>query len=212
MPKLKFKGKQSQEWKPLPDGTYDLMIDSIEQTTSQKGNAQLKVSAHVEGGSHDEKKVTLWFSLVPQAMWKMLDILDATGVDYTADEIDEVDPETGKPLIELEFDSDDLPGAMFTVDAKQSTDNKGRPNNNFSNERPVEGSDAERKLNERLAAEEAEAAEAEAEAEVGGEEAEDAEAEEAEAETPATKAAASKPAAETGGGGSRRRRVRQAAR
>lgn len=158
MPKLKLTGKQTEGWKPLPDGTVDIMIDDISETVSKQDIPQLKVAGHVEGGRHDAKKVTLWYSLSPNALWKVMNLCDACGVDYEAEELDEIDPESKKPLISLELDTDDLIGQAYTVDVVQSTNtNTGQLNNNFNNERPVEGSAAEARLQAMQAEDDSEA-------------------------------------------------------
>ena len=200
MPKLKLTGKQTEGWKPLPDGTVDIMIDDISETVSKKDIPQLKLSCHVEGGRHDAKKTTLWYSLAPNALWKVMILCDACGVEYDADELDELDPETGKPLISLELDTDDLIGQIYTVDVSQQTNpNTGHLNNNFNNERPVEGSAAEKRLQEMQAEAEAE----DTDSDNGAEAAEAAEAPEADPKEPeAAAAAAAAPAS------GRRRRAR----
>ncbi len=198
MPKVKVRGKQMEGWKPLPNGTYTIMIDDIKQGLSRAQNENLQVGGHVEDGPHDGKKVTIFYMLLPQNLWKLRNLLDATGVDYEAEELDEIDSDTGKPLLEVLFDTDDLLGCCFVADVSQRDDTKGGVSNEFRNERPVEGSDAEKRLQERKAAEDEDADEDE------GDEG-DAEEDEPEPEPePAPKPAA----AASGGGGGRVRRSR----
>ena len=143
MPKLSVRGKNPADgggWKPLPSGTYDIQIDKIEETTSKNNNPQLKMAAHVVDGPHDQKKVTLWYSLVENALWKLEALCEAAGIDYSCEELDETDPETGKPLVEFELDTDDLIGCIVTYDVTEYK-HQGKEQNRFENERAPEGSE-----------------------------------------------------------------------
>lgn len=70
---------------PVPAGTYDLQIDDVEIGQSKKGNPQLTVKGHIAEGPKENRKVTVWYSLVPAAGWKLKKLLDATGVEYVSE-------------------------------------------------------------------------------------------------------------------------------
>jgi hypothetical protein len=141
MPVVEFKASEGKGWSPLPEGTYTLQISSCDPTkVSSNQNPQMMVEAVVVGGDHDGKKCTLWYPLMPKAAWRTRNLLEATGTDFEESESSEVG-EDGKPLLSYSFDSDDLIGASFVCDVDQR-EYKGKVNNDFQNERPVEGSQA----------------------------------------------------------------------
>jgi len=143
MPKIQVTGKQSEGWQPLPSGSCDFMIDKVEEGTSKAGNPQLKVSVHVMDGPHADKKATIWYSLLEQAVWKIAGLLEATGVGEVVELMDQIDPDTGKPKISVDFDSDDLVGMAFCCDVSQGTTPDGKAKNDFVNERePASGAKA----------------------------------------------------------------------
>lgn len=143
MPKLTVRGKNPEDgggWKPLPSGSYDIQLDSIEETTSRRGNQQLKVAGHVVDGPHDQKKVTIWYALTESALWKLQNLAEAAGVDYEVAELDDTDPETGKPFVEMDLDTDDLVGCIVTYDVTEYK-HEGKDQNRFENERGPEGAE-----------------------------------------------------------------------
>lgn len=121
--RIKFNAKQGGGYVPLPEGTYDLELLDVEQTTSKNDNPQLKVSATVADGPSAGKKVTIWYSLVPQAGWKLRNLLDALLVEYDAEE----DEDGGDAI---EFDPEDLVGRVASFSVTQREYN-GRVNNDF---------------------------------------------------------------------------------
>jgi hypothetical protein len=183
MPRISFKSEDSEGgWEPLPDGTYHFIVDAIEEKVSSKGNAQLKVNLHVSEGPQEGKKVVMWWAMTPKSGWKMEEILNAAGIDWDKVETGETNSDTGKPLFELSFDTDDLPGCEIVADASVEK-YQGKDQQRFSNERAPDGADGSN----------------------GAAEEESAPAEEAAAEAAE---GADAPAAGTSVGGSRRRRVR----
>lgn len=142
MPVINFKAKEGKGWQPLPKGTYVIQINSVDPTkVSTKGNPQMMVEGQVVGGDSEGKKVTLWYPLDGAAAWRLRNLLEGTGVDFEDTELDEVDDEQ-KPIHGYSFDSDDLPGMSFLCDVDQR-EYQGKVNNDFANERPVDGAPAE---------------------------------------------------------------------
>ncbi len=142
MPRISFKSEDSEGgWEPLPDGTYNLIIDAVEEKMSTKGNRQLMVTAHVSEGPHDGKKCTIWYAMTLKSGWKMEMLLEAAGVEWEKTETAETNPDTGKPLNELNFDTDDLPGCEIVVDATVQN-YQGKDQQRFSDERAPEGAAA----------------------------------------------------------------------
>lgn len=202
MPKIRVEGYDSEGWRPLPNGTYMFMIDGYEEAVSSNQNPQLKVNVHVVDGEFDGKKATLWYVLMAKTLWKIRGLCDATGIEYESENTGRQDPETGKDLITLDFEADDLVGCVFVADVTEG-EYQGNAKNNFNNERPVEGSEAAAKLDARRAAEEAEEEEEGEEEDEGDEEEE--EAEEEEAAAPPAAASSKKGAAQSTQTRSRRR-------
>lgn len=114
------------DFKPLPEGTYDFIIDSIEEGTSGKGNPQLKVTMLVKDGPHDGKKLLHWYSLTPQSLWAVYNLVEALDIEMT--DTGEED-EHGKPI--YDFDTSDLIGCIVTYVVGQREYNK-KVNNTFS--------------------------------------------------------------------------------
>ena len=141
MPKITMTGTQSVggDWVPLPAADYNLQIDAAESGTSKgSGAPQLRVNTHVVDGPFAEKKAMLFYSLKPNSIWKVKALLVATGIEFISEELDEVDPETNKPLETITFDSDDLIGCSFRVTVSQR-DYQGKMQNDFNKERALEG-------------------------------------------------------------------------
>lgn len=123
MTEIRFKRPDSSggNYQPLPEGVYDLQIESVDETTSKKGNPQLKVGCRVVGGDNDGKSTTIWYSLLEQSLWKVQGLIDATGCDQGDDE-------------ESVLNTDDLIGRYFTVD-NEPREYEGKMRDNWVNER-----------------------------------------------------------------------------
>lgn len=133
---IEFEGGEGGSWQPLPAGTYEFLIQAVEQKTSKAGNAQLQVSLTVEGGEYNQKKCNDFFSLLPQAGWKLRNLLQAVA-EGKYEEIDtgKKDGE-GKPLFKLSFDTEDLIGKTFCADVTiEPAKDTGKLNNRFNNYR-----------------------------------------------------------------------------
>jgi hypothetical protein len=137
MPRIKIKATQGETWTPLPRGTYEVQIDAVDQNkVSKQDNPQMMVSAHVLSGPHADKKLTLWYVLIPKSGFRTKQLLEACGIDHDVVELEEKDEKTGKPTLEIEFDPDDLVGCCLKIDATER-DYEGKPGNQFSNEQPL---------------------------------------------------------------------------
>lgn len=123
MARISFNKPDENSWTPLPDGSYDLQIDEIEERTSSNNNPQLMVKCHVASGQYDTKKATIFYTLTPKATWRFKKLCDAVGVQC----------DEGADGLEVETDS--LLGCYFVADVK-SREYDGKTNNDFSNERP----------------------------------------------------------------------------
>lgn len=145
MPRVQMQGKQSEGWQPLPKGTYIFQIDAMTESTSKNTqNAQFKMEMHVAGGDHDGKKATDFLPMSDKAIWRWVDLLDATGIGEIT-ELQEIDPESGKPKIAIDVDTDELVGAMFKADVtlEEYPKDSGKMQNRFNQIRPVQDAPAE---------------------------------------------------------------------
>jgi len=111
------------EWKPLPEGTYDFQILEVEEKTSSKGNPQLYISTEVVGGEFSGKKCGMYFAATENATWRIVQLLEATGVAFEQAGTD------------LDFDENDLIGSYFQANAGIREYN-GKKNNDFSKFEP----------------------------------------------------------------------------
>lgn len=145
MPRVQMTGKQSEGWQPLPKGTHIFQIDAMTEGAS-KGtqNPQYKMEMHVVGGDHDGKKATDFMPMSEKAIWRWVDLLDATGIGEIT-ELQEIDAETGKPKIAVDVDTDELVGAMFKADVtvEEYPKDSGKMQNRFNQIRPVQDAPAE---------------------------------------------------------------------
>lgn len=116
----------SGEWQPLPEGTYDFKITEVEQAVNKKGNAQLKLKLECASPSHSGKTATVFYSLLPQALWRLYELVDALDIERT--DTGEVDKE-GNPIYEI--DDDLLPGCYVRYVVTQR-EYEGKKQNDFS--------------------------------------------------------------------------------
>lgn len=89
---LNFEGVKS--FKAPPEGTYTVEVDSVEQGESAEGNAKLDWQFSITEGKNKGSKLWTTTSLLPQALFKLRDLLDALGMDVPDDvmelDLDEV--------------------------------------------------------------------------------------------------------------------------
>lgn len=67
---------------PLPNGTYDVVVDDCEEVESTTGKPMIKWTLKVLGGEYDGRKLFVNTVLTPEAMWKVKETL--TAVQYPA--------------------------------------------------------------------------------------------------------------------------------
>ncbi len=141
MPKIQIQTTESEGWKPLPKGTYDWMIDSAQQTMSSNNNPQLKLAIHLlNHPQYGEKKGAMFLPMVPSASFRLVELLDATGVDSEEIEIpkgSQQDDKGNDLKSTISFDTDDLVGATFRSDCDIQEYN-GKDQQRYNNLRPIE--------------------------------------------------------------------------
>jgi hypothetical protein len=116
------KGEGFKAW---PEAVFDLKILSVEQTVSKSEKPQLTIDLEcVEGGEQEGKKTKTWWSLVPEAGFRINELCEACGLVPT--DTGEKDEE-GRPL--MAFDTDDLVGRVF-----RATNKPRLYNNNLQND------------------------------------------------------------------------------
>ena len=131
-------------WEPLPAGDYLFEIDEVEQTMSSNEKPQLKISMHVVDGEHAGAKSTLWLSLVPQAAFRVENLLNAVlqPGQYEAVETGEVKKYKGEeqPIYTFEFDTDDMLGqqVIYEVGQREYPAGSGKFQNEFITATPAE--------------------------------------------------------------------------
>ena len=57
---INFSNSEDKGYSPLPEGSYDLEILSVEQKVSQAGNPQLEINTEVAGGEHEVSRACLY--------------------------------------------------------------------------------------------------------------------------------------------------------
>jgi hypothetical protein len=126
---IRFTNSPNQTFTPYEPGVYDLQIVDVKQGTSRKDNPQLTVKCQIVGGKNDGKQFTTWYSLMENSLWKLAQLVQATGCPHTVVGTDA----KGNPVVE--FEELDLVGRFFTVDLTVEEYN-GKANNRANNERP----------------------------------------------------------------------------
>lgn len=129
MAKIPYSAGDAGSFQPLPEGTYDFRINETVVGNSRAGNPQLQLKMEVLDGPHTGKKVSCWYSLLPQSGWKLDALLKALHIDR--EDTGQVDG-SGNPI--LEFDDEWLINRCVQFDVTQREFN-GKVNNDFQNER-----------------------------------------------------------------------------
>ena len=109
---------------PLPEGTYDFRVVSIEQKTSSTGNQQFEFQLEVIGGPSAGRKLRSWYSLTDKAMWRLNQLYTALGIE-------------GEGPDGTVYDSDWLVDRALTFDVHHRIWN-GKTNLDFKNPRASE--------------------------------------------------------------------------
>lgn len=128
MARIPYSAGEGGSFQALPQGTYDFRILETLQGTSKSGNPQLQIKMEVLDGPNAGKKVSVWYSLLPQSGWKLDALLEA--LDIEREDTGEVD-ENGAPV--LVFDDEWLVNRCIRFNVTQREWN-GRMNNNFEDE------------------------------------------------------------------------------
>jgi len=137
MGRIKVVASQSNAaWKPLPKGTYDFAITSVEEKTTKNDNPQIVLKLEVIDGPHAGKKATHFVVVNEKTGGFVKELVEATAIDAEVTQLDEINAEDGKPFIEVDFDADDLAGANFRADASVY-EHEGQERNRLTRLRPV---------------------------------------------------------------------------
>lgn len=116
-------------WEPLPEGVYDIRINSVELTKSKTDTDQLKVGGDVAAGEQTGKKVTIWFALTEKAAYRVNNLCQALLVE--GDPTGQFDAD-GVELLEYDFDA--LMGRVFRTSVQvhlYEKDGQTQRNNKF---------------------------------------------------------------------------------
>jgi hypothetical protein len=124
---------ENQGFTPLPEGTYQMAIREAEHGTSTGGNPQLKLRLEVMEGPKAGRFINCWYSLLPQASWKIDNLLEALGID----EVDTGDMDAeGNPIMGLDTDHLLDRIVQYVVTQQEYPAGSGKMNNRFNDEAP----------------------------------------------------------------------------
>lgn len=70
------------------EGDYLFKIIKAEKTESQNGDDQVELTVECLDEENAGAQMKVWFSLLPQALWKLAELMDAIGMDIPEDEED----------------------------------------------------------------------------------------------------------------------------
>jgi hypothetical protein len=135
MPRVEYNSKEDKGYRVLaPQPGALLKIVEIEEGVSKAKQApQLVVKFNVLGGVNEGANFSQFYSLLPQAAFKINQLCDACAVEVGMTETGDVD-EKGEPLFACGFDTDDLLGQEFIGDITQR-EYEGKTQNNLDNPR-----------------------------------------------------------------------------
>ena len=71
-----------------PEDEYFVKIVKVNKSVSSNDNDQLEIDFEILEGKHAGKTFRDWFSLVPQALWKLAGVLRSAGIDIPEEEVD----------------------------------------------------------------------------------------------------------------------------
>ncbi len=108
-----------EEGTGMPDeGFYDVYAVEYEEKAGPKG-PYLEWKIAIYTGKFDGKDFRLYTSYSPKAMFKFIEMIEATGIKKTIEKDDD-----GK-IISIDFEADDMIGKHFQVKAEHGTYKKG---------------------------------------------------------------------------------------
>ena len=107
MGKFKFQTNKDGGFTLPPEGTFDLQIIEVKPDSSNDGDPQIVVKVEIADGEHEGASFRQYYTANEERGWALLNLLKATGIEYTAGEAEEGEP------AEIEFDPDDLLHAYF---------------------------------------------------------------------------------------------------
>ena len=109
-----------EEGSGMPDeGIYDVYAMEYEEKAGAKG-AYLEWKIAIYTGKFDGKDFRLYTSYSPKAMFKFIEMIEATGIKKTIEKDD-----NGK-IISIDFEADDMLGKHFQVRAEHGEYMKGK--------------------------------------------------------------------------------------
>ena len=115
---------EKRSFKPYPEGLYDIEITKVEEGVSSKAKSpQLIIKGTIVDGPQANKKVTMYLSLVPAAVWKVEQIFEAAGLEEK--DTGEVDDEGNAVLT---INEQELVGRTLMFEAEIEEWNKKKKN------------------------------------------------------------------------------------
>ena len=122
-------GESGGAYEPLPNGDYNIQINSTELGTSSGGHQQLEVKFTVVDGPHAGKERTMWYFLTAKGGFRTRGLLEALQIPY------QLNGKDSEGRDQMRWDTDHLINRYVTVFNKQREYDK-EMKDNFKNERP----------------------------------------------------------------------------
>ena len=124
-------GNTTGDFDALPEGRYNLSVDTAEQTVASTGTKMIKVAFRVDDG--DYKNRMLWhnFALTPKSYVFLYQFLKAAGSSL----IDEDDVDESNIIATL-------PGMKISAWTEPGTTNAGNPKNDLSRWQAIEAGES----------------------------------------------------------------------
>ena len=88
-------------FEPLPEGEYDVTVQSAELGNSNAGNPKVAIRMVVTGGDFDGKVHVQSFSLMEHARWGLRNFCKAAEIEYGEDGVDEAAFEGGQLTVTI---------------------------------------------------------------------------------------------------------------
>jgi hypothetical protein len=89
MAQIRFTMSNSEDWSPLPNGTYEIEIESVDDTqVSSNGHPQVVLRGSVVTGPYAGRSVSVWYTLTPKASRRFYELCEKLGLPRRREGVD----------------------------------------------------------------------------------------------------------------------------
>jgi hypothetical protein len=130
MAQIRFSMAGSEDRSPLPNGTYEIEIESADDTwVSSNGHPQVVLRGSVVTGPYAGRSVSVWYTLSPKASFRFFDLCEKLGLPLRREGVDA----EGNAIV-VGPETNDFVGKRVVYDVTTRT-YEGKERNDFNNPR-----------------------------------------------------------------------------